>query len=61
MPLGQAQAVSGGTVALENRAVSVLCCSIHIVSKQQDRNSSSYISSLIGFLLTCFINGLIIV
>lgn len=38
--------------------VSVLCCSMHIVSKQQDRNSSSYISSLIGFLLACFINSL---
>lgn len=44
--LGQAQAGSGGAVALQNRVVSVLCCSMHIVSKQQDRNSCSYISSL---------------
>ncbi|RMB98392.1 hypothetical protein DUI87_25298 [Hirundo rustica rustica] len=32
LPLGQVQAVSGGTVALQNRLVSVLCCSMHMVS-----------------------------
>lgn len=58
VPLGQAQGVSGGAVALQNRVVSVLCCSMHTVGKQQDRNSSSYISSLIGFLIACFVNEL---
>lgn len=46
VPLGQAQAGSGGAVALQNRVVSVLCCSMHIVSKQQNRNSPSYISNM---------------
>lgn len=61
VPLGQAQAVSAGAVALQNRVVSVLFCSVTIVGKQQDRNSSSCISSLMGFLLACFITGLTIV